>query len=90
MRIAPPGGSLGGGSPRNVVNRLSACGMQIEQTPAARQRDPGATDFIGFGHDRIARVAAETYASALRDGLVDPRSGERITDPVGGGCPSQP
>jgi phage replication-related protein YjqB (UPF0714/DUF867 family) len=83
VRIAPPGGNLGGGSPRNVVNRLSTCGMQIEQTPAARQRDPGAADFIGFGHDRIARAVAEAYVAALRDGLVDPRTGERITDPVG-------
>lgn len=83
VRIAPPGGNLSGGSPRNIVNRLSTCGLQIEQTPAARQRDPEAAEFIGFGYDRIARVVAETCISALRDGLVDPHSGERITDPVG-------
>jgi phage replication-related protein YjqB (UPF0714/DUF867 family) len=83
VRIAPPGGSLGGGSARNIVNRLSSCGLQIEQTPEARERDPGAPDFIGFGYDRIAQVVAETYISALRDGLVDPDTRERITDPIG-------
>jgi phage replication-related protein YjqB (UPF0714/DUF867 family) len=82
VRIAPPGGGLGGGDPRNVVNRLSTCGLQIEQTPAARQSDPRAADFIGFGHDRIARVVAEVYAAALRDGLVDLCSGQQVADPV--------
>jgi phage replication-related protein YjqB (UPF0714/DUF867 family) len=82
VRVAPPGGSLGGGSARNIVNRLSSCGLQIEQTPEARERDPDAPDFIGFGYDRIAQLVAETYISALRDGLVDPDTGERITDPI--------
>jgi phage replication-related protein YjqB (UPF0714/DUF867 family) len=82
VRIAPPGSSLGGGSARNIVNRLSGCGLQIEQTPEARERDSDAPDFIGFGHDRIAQVVAETYIAALRDGLVDAATGERITDPV--------
>jgi phage replication-related protein YjqB (UPF0714/DUF867 family) len=83
--IAPPGDPLGGGSARNILNRLSSCGVQIEQTPAARQDDPEADDFIGLGYERIAQVVADTFVAALRDGLVDPETGERITDPVGGG-----
>ena len=65
VKIAGPDTGLGSKDPRNIVNRLSTCGLQIEQTPAARQK----------ARSRIAQVVADTFISALRDGLVDPRPG---------------
>ncbi|CAA9423471.1 MAG: hypothetical protein AVDCRST_MAG78-1201 [uncultured Rubrobacteraceae bacterium] len=59
VRIAQPGDDLGGGSSRNVVNRLTAGGtggIQIEQSFSARK---------GYGQ-AIADAVAGVYRSKLR------------------------
>ncbi|HEY0020800.1 MAG TPA: poly-gamma-glutamate hydrolase family protein [Longimicrobium sp.] len=82
VAIAAPGSALGGSSRDNIVNRLSSCGIQIEQSVAARESSNDDPEYVGFGFDLVARVVAETYAAALRDGLANPHSGEQITDPI--------
>ncbi len=58
MSIAQPGDELGGSSPRNIVNRLTASGtggIQIEQSSAVRE---------GYWQD-IADAVADVYGPKL-------------------------
>jgi hypothetical protein len=58
VSIARPGDELGGSSPRNIVNRLTAGGtggIQIEQSSAARE---------GYWQD-IADAVADVYGPKL-------------------------
>lgn len=53
--LAIPGDANGGKDPRNIVNRYSSAGVQIEQSPRARREHWKA----------IADAVAKVYASKL-------------------------